>query len=113
MITLDETLTEQKRAFGTSRLRSRDSATSAATPRRLIAQRGAKIVAVGITRAVVANEKGLDVEKLAAWVREHRTVKGISIGGDAFDGSEVLTWKADVLIPAALGDVLTRDNAGA
>jgi glutamate dehydrogenase (NAD(P)+) len=77
---------------------------------RLLAARGAKIVAVGDHAGGVANAKGLDVEALVAWARQHRTVKGFA-GGDSFDGREVLTWKADVLIPAALGDVLTGANA--
>jgi glutamate dehydrogenase (NAD(P)+) len=77
---------------------------------RLLAARGAKVIAVGDHAGGVSNSKGLDVEALASWTRAHRTVKGFA-GGDAFDGQEVLTWKADVLIPAALGDVLTRDNA--
>lgn len=53
----------------------------------------------------------MDAEALSIWVAEHRTVKGFP-GGEAFDGQEVLTWNAEVLIPAALGDVLTKDNAG-
>jgi len=77
---------------------------------RLIAEKGAKLVAVGDHAGGVCNDKGLDVAALSLWVAEHRTVKGFS-GGDAFDGQEVLTWDADVLIPAALGDVLTDENA--
>jgi glutamate dehydrogenase (NAD(P)+) len=78
---------------------------------RLIAEKGAKIVAVGDHAGGVCNDNGLDVEALSKWVAEHRTVKGFP-GGEAFDGQEVLTWNAEVLIPAALGDVLTKDNAG-
>lgn len=78
---------------------------------RLIAEKGAKIVAVGDHAGGVSNDNGLDVEALSIWVAEHRTVKGFP-GGEAFDGQEVLTWNVDVLIPAALGDVLTKDNAG-
>ena len=33
-------------------------------------------------------------------------------GGDAFDGSEIITWPADVLIPAALEDAIDAKNAG-
>jgi glutamate dehydrogenase (NAD(P)+) len=77
---------------------------------RLIAEKGAKIVAVGDHAGGVSNDNGLDVEALCVWVAEHRTVKGFP-GGEAFEGQDVLTWKAEVLIPAALGDVLTKDNA--
>jgi glutamate dehydrogenase (NAD(P)+) len=78
---------------------------------RLIAEQGAKIVAVGDHAGGVSNDNGLDAEALSQWVAENRTVKGFP-GGEAFEGQEVLTWNAEVLIPAALGDVLTKDNAG-
>ena len=32
-------------------------------------------------------------------------------GGEAFDGSEIITWPADVLIPAALEDAIDEENA--
>jgi glutamate dehydrogenase (NAD(P)+) len=32
--------------------------------------------------------------------------------GDAFDGSQIITWPADVLIPAALEETITETNAG-
>jgi len=72
---------------------------------------GAKIVAVGDYLGGVARADGLDVDALAEWVREHRTVKGFS-DADEIDPNAVLTWKCDVLIPAAIEDVLTAENAG-
>ena len=72
---------------------------------------GAKIVAVGDHLGGVARADGLDVESLAAWVREHRTVKGFP-DADEIDPIAVLTWECDVLIPAAIEDVLTEENAG-
>jgi len=77
---------------------------------RLLAAKGAKIVAVGDHMGGVANADGLDVNGLMTWADRHHTVKGFD-GGDAFDGPEVLTWDADVLIPAAIEDVLNKDNA--
>jgi glutamate dehydrogenase (NAD(P)+) len=77
---------------------------------RLMSAGGAKIVAVGDHLGGVSRTDGLDVAKLTAWVKEHRTVKGFP-EADAFDSPEVLTRKADVLVPAALGDVLTKENA--
>ena len=45
-----------------------------------------------------------------AWVAEHGGVKGFP-SGEAFDGSEIITWDADVLVPAALEDAIHKDNA--
>ena len=76
----------------------------------LIAERGAKIVAVADHTGGVANEKGLDVPALDAWVGEHGGVKGFA-GGEAFDNSEIITWDADVLVPAALEGAIHENNA--
>ncbi len=77
---------------------------------RLLAAEGAKIVAVGDHGGGIHRKDGLPVDQLTEWVQEHRTVKGFP-EGDGCAGSEVLIWNADVLIPAALGDVLTKENA--
>ncbi len=77
---------------------------------KFIAERGGKIVAVGDHKGGVSNKDGLDVAELMTYVAQNRTVAGFS-GGDAFASEEVLTWDCDVLIPAALGGVLNKDNA--
>ena len=77
---------------------------------RLIAEQGAKIVAVGDHLGGVSRAGGLDVPKLCVWAEEHRTVKGFP-GADPFDSAEVITWNAEVLIPAALEAAITKDNA--
>jgi glutamate dehydrogenase (NAD(P)+) len=109
-IALEEALAEQGRKLPGVTIAIQGFGNVGSNAAKLLATRGAKIVAVGDHAGGVANAGGLDVEALAAWVRQHRTVNGFS-GGDAFDSPDVLTWEADVLIPAALGDVLTRDNA--
>jgi len=77
---------------------------------RLIAERGAKIVAVADHLGAVENKDGLDIPRLIAWTAEHGTVNGFA-GGASFHGPDVITWPADVLIPAALEDAITEDNA--
>ncbi|MCL4147817.1 UNVERIFIED_CONTAM: hypothetical protein GTU68_023884 [Idotea baltica] len=77
---------------------------------RLIAEQGARIVAVADHTGGVSNDKGLDTVALAAWVAEHGGVKGFK-GGTAFDGGEIITWDADVLVPAALENSITAENA--
>ena len=59
----------------------------------------------------IANSKGIDIPALLDWVKENRVVQGFP-GADAIEGSDVLTYKADVLIPAALEEALTATNAG-
>ena len=76
----------------------------------LIAEQGAKIIAVADHTGGVANENGLDVPALDAWVDEHGGVKGFA-GGEAFDNSEIITWDCDVLVPAALENAIEKENA--
>ena len=77
---------------------------------RLIAEKGGRIVAVADHAGAVHNIDGLDVPTLMDWVKEHGTVHGFPFG-DTFDGTEIITWPAEILIPAALENVITADNA--
>ncbi len=76
----------------------------------LIAEQGAKVIAVADHTGGAANDEGLDVPALDAWTNEHGGVKGFS-GGEAFDNTEIITWNADVLVPAALEEAIHKDNA--
>jgi glutamate dehydrogenase (NAD(P)+) len=76
----------------------------------LIAERGAKIIAVADHTGGVANAEGIDVTALDAWVDEHGGVVGFA-GGEAFDNSEIVTWDCDVLVPAALENAIHKENA--
>ena len=77
---------------------------------RLIAEQGGKIIAVADHLGAVENKEGLEVPALVAWAAEHGTVNGFP-GGAAFHGPDVISWPADVLIPAALEEAITEDNA--
>ena len=77
---------------------------------RLIAGQGARIVAVSDISGGIANDKGLDISGLLSWVKENGVVTGFP-GGNAIEGHEVLTYNADVLIPAALEEAITEANA--
>ncbi len=78
---------------------------------RLLAANGGKIVAVSDISGGIANDKGIDIPALLAWVKENKVVKGFP-GANAIDGAKVLTYNADVLIPAALEEAITAENAG-
>jgi glutamate dehydrogenase (NAD(P)+) len=110
MLVLEEVLKEQKKSLGDVTVAFQGFGNVGSFAARLMAEQGAKIVAVGDHLGGVSNKEGVDVAELIRWTSDHRTVKGFP-GGDAFDSPDVLTWDADVLVPAALGDVLTKDNA--
>jgi glutamate dehydrogenase (NAD(P)+) len=78
---------------------------------KLIQAAGGKVVAVADVTGGVRNPAGLDVAALAAHAAAKRGVAGFA-GGESFPPEEVLYQSCDVLIPAALGDVLNGQNAG-
>jgi glutamate dehydrogenase (NAD(P)+) len=76
----------------------------------LMAERGYRVVAVSDSLGGVANDKGLDVKQLMAHKSETGSVVGFT-GGEHADNREVLEFDCDVLVPAALEKVITRENA--
>ncbi|TWU06507.1 Glu/Leu/Phe/Val family dehydrogenase [Stieleria varia] len=110
MIVLEEVLKSQNRSMKDVTVAFQGFGNVGSFAALLMAEQGAKVVAVGDHAGGVSNADGLDIVKLIQWTTEHRTVAGFP-GGDAFESPEVLTWDADVLVPAALGNVLTKDNA--
>lgn len=76
----------------------------------LIAELGAKIVAVTDWKGGVYNEKGLDLAKLNEHVRQQKTVAGFP-GATALTNDELFALDVDVLIPAALENQITSANA--
>ncbi len=111
MDVLAEALAEQGKSFEDITVAVQGFGNVGSNAARLIAERGAKIVAVADHTGGVCAETGLDIPALVAWVAEHGGVKG-SPAGEAFDNSEIITWDADVLVPAALEDAIHEDNAG-
>jgi glutamate dehydrogenase (NAD(P)+) len=79
---------------------------------RLLAQAGARIVAVADLGGGTYNSRGLDVETLTQHAATRHTVAGFP-GGDALTNAELLALEVDVLIPAALENQITSDNASA
>ena len=72
-----------------------------------------RIVAVGDATDSFRNPRGLDVLELLRHARSHAgRLVGFG-GGEAITGSELLAADCDVLIPAALGGVITGTNAAA
>ena len=76
----------------------------------LLAAEGATIVAVSDSQGGIHNAAGLDPAKVSAWKREHGTVVGYR-GSDEVTNREILEVDCDILVPAALENQITRQNA--
>lgn len=78
---------------------------------RVLHERRGRVVAVADAKGGVRNPEGLDVPKLVEHVTRTRTVAGFP-GCDPITNEELLVLDVDVLVPAALGGVITEANAG-
>jgi glutamate dehydrogenase (NAD(P)+) len=79
---------------------------------RFLHELGARILGVTDATGGVWNSNGLDIPALLTYSAEHgNSIKGFP-GGEPIGNAELLASKVEVLIPAALGGVLTAQNAG-
>jgi glutamate dehydrogenase (NAD(P)+) len=76
----------------------------------LLAKEGAIIVGIVDWKGGVYNASGLDIAKLLEWVGQHKTVEGFP-GGEPLAGAELFKLDVDILIPAALENQITIENA--
>ena len=77
---------------------------------KIAADRGASIVAVSDVSGGVHCDTGLDVEKLIEVTGQGGSVVDAE-GADRISNEELLATECDVLLPAALGQVITRETA--
>ncbi|MBM3943594.1 MAG: glutamate dehydrogenase [SAR202 cluster bacterium] len=77
---------------------------------RLLHEMGCRIIAIGDAKGAVYQPRGLDLQKLL----RHHTSAGTVAGfpeGEAVTNEELLELDCDVLLPAAIDNVLTGRNA--
>ena len=73
---------------------------------------GAKIVAISDVSGGRVNQQGIDLNEALELQTASGSIQGLH-GGDSVSNADLLTTDCDVLIPAALEDVLTAANAHA
>lgn len=76
---------------------------------RFIHGAGGKVVAIADVTGAVYNKKGIDVDALWHHCRETGTLQGFD-GAEPMDGKNIFSVECDVIVPAALGNVITKDN---
>jgi glutamate dehydrogenase (NAD(P)+) len=79
---------------------------------RLFAEKKAKIIALSDTRGGVTNSRGIDPIKAIRYKERSGTVVGMP-GATRISNDDLLTMKCDILVPAALENVITLQNAEA
>ncbi len=76
----------------------------------LLAKIGAKIVAVTDWKGGVHNPAGLDIAKMLDFAKQRKTIDGFP-GGDPIENDQLFGLDVDVLVPAALENQITMENA--
>jgi glutamate dehydrogenase (NADP+) len=85
----------------------------------LLAKAGYKVVAVSDSQGGIHSEKGLDIPSIRQYKQEHRGIKAVYCKDSICDivehrvisNEELLALDVDVLIPAALENQITEENA--
>lgn len=77
---------------------------------RFLYDRGAKIVAIADATGAIYRKSGVDINALTAHTQARGSISGFD-GGDQIDPNALFSTDCDVIVPAALGNVLTSENA--
>jgi glutamate dehydrogenase (NAD(P)+) len=73
-------------------------------------QMGSNVVAVSDISGAVYNEDGLNIEAVGKWVDENRFLEGYP-DADFIDGDKLFELPVDILVPAAIQNVIPAGNA--
>ena len=76
----------------------------------LLFEAGYKVVAIADSSAAIYDANGLDIPELMQYKNETKSIKGFK-GSKEISTEELFALEVDVLIPAALENQITEDNA--
>jgi glutamate dehydrogenase (NAD(P)+) len=78
---------------------------------RFLSEAGAKIVGLSEYEGGIYSRKGLDVDKVIAHRQETGSIHGYPGATDVPSSAEALELECDILVPAALENQITKENA--
>jgi len=78
----------------------------------LLSKLGGKIVAISDISGAYYNADGIDIPKAIAFYTENKNSLDGFTGASPMPADDLLTLEVDVLVPAAVEDVITKANAG-
>ena len=107
---ITEALAEEDRGFDGLSVAVQGCGNVGAHLARMLAEEGARVVAVSDSRGAVYAPNGLDVSSVLTHKAEHGTLSGLG-GADEITNEELVLLECDVLAPCALEQVITSENA--
>jgi glutamate dehydrogenase (NAD(P)+) len=110
VIVTDAVLKKLKRSLAGSAVALQGFGNVGSFAARFLHDAGAKVVAVTDVAGGVRNPQGLDVQALMRWAADNNGVTGFP-GAEPISNDELLRAEVDLLIPAALGGVITEEVA--
>jgi len=111
MIIVREALADQGKSLAGVRVAIQGFGNVGGAAADLLYEAGAKIIAVSTSAGGLFSEDGLDIPKLKVYAAEnHKSIVGFP-EAIAISNADLLTLPCDVLIPAALENQITEENA--
>ena len=78
---------------------------------RLLHEAGARIIAISDRSGAFYNAGGIDVPAALEWLSRNPLLEGFD-GGEIIEHDDLISLPVDVLVPAAMENVITSENAG-
>jgi glutamate dehydrogenase (NAD(P)+) len=111
MITVKEAMRELGMPLNGTRVAVQGFGNVGSIAAQLLEAEGLTVVAVSDKTGGIYNPNGIFVNEALRYIAENRFLEGFS-GGEPVTNEEILELDVDVLVPAALENVITRANAG-
>jgi glutamate dehydrogenase (NAD(P)+) len=81
------------------------------TVAKYFAREGARVIAISDSKGGLYNSNGLDIDKTLDCKNQYMCLMKEEVEAEAITNKELLELECDILIPAALGDQITAENA--
>ena len=111
LFVLSALLADQHRDAGMLTSAVQGAGNAGAQAARLLSGMGSKVIAIADSHGSLVRAEGLDVDAVLAYKEAHGSVHDAVLLGTAAEASRVLTADADILVPAALEEQITGENA--
>lgn len=111
IIVLEALLADQHRALENLTVAVQGAGNAGAQAAHLVSDRGGKVVALADSHGALLNPEGLDVVTILTKKHEGIAVSDSGVPGTKAKAGDELAVSCDALIPAALEEVITKENA--